>query len=214
MRPSRAEPLPSRLLRIRTGRTRTRWLFTALVALIALGWTLSTVNSARNDIEKWGQSRKVAVATVDLEPGHVIRAEEIEIVSRPVAVIPEDVADSPIGRTITRSVARGEPLIDRRLAGGATTGPASLLDQNKVGFAIPVDSATPILHIGDSVALFAPSEGAATSNRSQGPAVRITRDAIVISISEKSIMVGVSSSEAGTVAHALLATSIIVGLTN
>ena len=214
MRPSRAGSLPSQLVRVRAGRTRTRWLFTSLVALVALGWTVSTVNSARSDIEKWGQRRSIPVANVDLEPGHVIRADEITLASRPVAMLPDDVAESPIGRTVTRSVAQGEPIIERRLAGGATTGPASLLDQNSVGFAIPVDSATPVLHVGDSIALFAPSESVSTSNRGQGPAVRVTREAVVLALSEKSVMVGVSSSEASAVAQALLATSVIIGLTN
>ena len=214
MRPSRAGSLPSQLVRVRAGRTRTRWLFTSLVALVALGWTVSTVNSARSDIEKWGQRRSIPVANVDLEPGHVIRADEITLASRPVAMLPDDVAESPIGRTVTRSVAQGEPIIERRLAGGATTGPASLLDQDSVGFAISVDSATPVLHVGDSIALFAPSESVSTSNRGQGPAVRVTREAVVLALSEKSVMVGVSSSEASAVAQALLATSVIIGLTN
>ncbi|MEI7622682.1 MAG: SAF domain-containing protein [Actinomycetes bacterium] len=214
MRPSRAGSLPSQLVRVRAGRTRTRWLFTSLVALVALGWTVSTVNSARNDIEKWGERRSIPVANVDLEPGHVIRADEITLASRPVAMLPDDVADSPIGRTITRSVARGEPIIERRLAGGAATGPASLLDQNRVGFAIPVDSTTPVLHVGDSIALFAPSESVSTSSRGQGPAMRVTREAVVLALAEKSVMVGVSSSEASAVAQALLASSVIIGLTN
>ena len=212
MRPSRAEFL--RLLRSRVGRTRTRWLLTTLVALIAIGWTTSTMNTAQDDIMKWGEHRSVPVARSDLEPGHVLTEDEITFVSRPVAVLPDDVADSPIGRTVTRSIARGEPLIERRLAGGTSSGPASLLDQNTVGLAIPVDVGTPLLHVGDSVALFAPSETFTNANRAQGPAVRMTRQAIVISVSEKAVMVGVPASEAGSVAQALLSTSVVIGLTN
>ena len=210
----RAASLASRPLRVRLRRTRTRWLLTVCVAMVALGWTVSTVVSAQNAVEEWGRRQTVPVATVDLEPGQVVSAEEVMFVARPVAVLPDDVADSPIGRTITRPIARGETMIERRFAGGRVTGPAALLDQNTIGFTIPIDAGTPLLNVGDSVALFAPSDGPTSTSRGQGPAVRLTREAIVISISEKAVMVAVPSSEAGGVAQALLSTSLVLGLTN
>jgi len=192
--------------------TRVRWSITAAVALCSLAWTVSTVNSADAAATAWGQRRTVPVATSDLEPGRVITAADITFVDRPIAVVPNDVAVSPIGRSVTRSVARDEVVLERRLSGGSATGAASQLAENSLAFAIPSDASTPPIRIGDHVALYAPSEVVATSTRASGPASRIADRAVVIAVSEEAITVGVVIAEASAVAKALLSASVIIAL--
>jgi len=192
--------------------TRVRWSITAAVALCSLAWTVSTVNSADAAASAWGQRRTVPVATSDLEPGRVITAADITFVDRPIAVVPNDVAVSPIGRSVTRSVARDEVVLERRLSGGSATGVASQLAENSLAFAIPSDAGTPPIRIGDHVALYAPSEVIATSTRASGPASRIADRAVVIAVSEEAITVGVVIAEASAVAKALLSASVIIAL--
>ena len=192
--------------------TRVRWSITAAVALCSLAWTVSTVNSADAAASAWGQRRTVPVATSDLEPGRVITAADITFVDRPIAVVPNDVAVSPIGRSVTRSVARDEVVLERRLSGGSATGAASQLAENSLAFAIPSDAGTPPIRIGDHVALYAPSEVIATSTHASGPASRIADRAVVIAVSEEAITVGVVIAEASAVAKALLSASVIIAL--
>jgi hypothetical protein len=177
-----------------------------------LAWTISTVNSADAAASAWGHRRTVPVATSDLEPGRVITTADISFVDRPIAVVPNDVAASPVGRSVTRSIARDEVVLERRLAGGSATGPASQLDENSLAFAIPSDASTPPTRIGDHVALYAPSEVVASSTRTSGPASRIADRAVVIAVSEEAITVGVVIAEASAVAKALLSANVIIAL--
>lgn len=212
MRHSQVQISSPRRFRRWLSTTRVRWSITAAVALCSLAWTISTVNSADAAASAWGHRRTVPVATSDLEPGRVITTADISFVDRPVAVVPDDVAVSPVGRSVTRSIARDEVVLERRLAGGSATGPASQLDENSLAFAIPSDASTPPTRIGDHVALYAPSEVVATSTRTSGPASRIADRAVVIAVSEEAITVGVVIAEAATVAKALLSASVVIAL--
>ena len=212
MRQSQVQISSPRSFRRWLSTTRVRWSITAVVALCSLAWTVSTVNSADAAASAWGHRRTVPVATSDLEPGRVITTADITFVDRPIAVVPSDVAASPIGRSVTRSIARDEVVLERRLAGGSATGPASQLDENSLAFAIPSDASTPPTRIGDHVALYAPSEVASSSGRASGPASRIADRAVVIAVSEEAITVGVVIAEASAVAKALLSASVIIAL--
>ena len=212
MRHSQIQISLPRTLRRWLSTTRVRWSITTAVALCSLAWTVSTVNSADVAASAWGHRKTVPVATSDLEPGRVITAADITFVDSPIAVVPNDVAASPIGRSVTRSIARDEVVLERRLAGGSATGPASQLDGNSLAFAIPSDASTPPTRIGDHVALYAPSEVIATSARASGPALRIADRAVVIAVSEEAITVGVVIAEASAVAKALLSASVLIAL--
>lgn len=214
MRHSQAQTSFPRSFRRLASNTRVRWFSTAAVALCSLVWTVSTVNSADATASAWGQRRTVPVAASDLAPGHVITASEITFVTRPIAVVPDDVAESPIGRTVTRSIARDEVVLERRLAGGGASGPASQLDENSVAFAVPSDASTPAAKIGDHVVLYAPSEAVATAGRPAGPATRIADQAVVVAITEKAVTIGVTLTQAPVVAKALLSASVIIALTD
>lgn len=214
MRHSQIEHSPWDKFRHAIHRTRTRWLITTCVALLSLWWTMTMVQNADRDSSSWGQRKTVPVAVNDLEPGHIITNDDIEFALRPTIMLPGDVSDSPVGRSVSRSIARNEILIDRRLAGGGMSGPAALLGDNSVAFAIPIDAGTPVVKLGDYVTLFAPSDVTTTATRGTGPSVRVTDRAVVVSVNDKSLMVGVESGDAARVARALLSASVILAVTN
>jgi len=204
----------SHSLRTALQRTRTRWIATAVLAVLALCWVLSTVTGAHNERSAWGRRRTVPIATDTLTPGHVITPSDISLQERPVAVLPEDIEESPVGQTVTRLISKNETVTSHRLAGGTRSGPYAFLDSDTIGLAIPVDSATPPVSIGDHVALFAPSEVVATQSRGSGPAQNVADDAVVIAIDDQTITVAVKQIDAPSVARALLASTVIIALAN
>lgn len=212
MRHSQVQPSRPRSLRRSFKNTRVRWLLTALVAVGSVGWTVSTLTEADAAASAWGHRRTVPVATTDLEPGRVITDTDINFTSRPAALLPADVSESPVGRTVTRPIARDETVLDRRLSGGSATGSAALLDENSVAFAVPADASTPPTKVGDNITLYAPSEVLASTTRPGGPATRISDRAVVVAVSDKSITVGVTLADASGVARALLSASVIIAL--
>lgn len=212
MRHSRAAASPLRSIRQQLHRARSRWIITAVVSVIALSWTFSTVSSAKNERAAWGRSQSIPIALAELVPGRVISAADIEFVTRPSAVLPENIAESPLGRTVTRTIAKNEVVTEGRLAGGAMTGPAALLDERTVAFAIATENATPPVSVGDHVALFAPSEVVATASRGTGPAVQVANDVTVVAVSDRALTVAVDKDDAPALARALLASTVIVAL--
>jgi len=214
VRHSQIENSPWDKFRHAIHRTRTRWLITTCVALLSLWWTTTTVQTADRESSAWGQRKIVPVAINDLEPGHIITENDINFTKRPITVLPGDVADSPVGRTVTRSIAQDETVLERRLTGGGLSGPVALLDENSVAFAIPLDAGTPVVKLGDYVTLFAPSEVTTTATRGSGPSARVADRAVVVGVNEKSVMVGVDARDASSVARALLSASVLVALTN
>ncbi len=214
MRHSQVQTSFPRSFRRLASTTRVRWFVTAAVALCSLVWTVSTVNSAEATSSAWGQRRTVPVATSDLAPGRVITRSDIAFVDRPIAVVPDDAAASPIGRTVTRPIARDEVVLERRLATGGESGPTAQLDENSVAFAVPSDATTPATKVGDHVALYAPSEVVGTAGRPSGPATRIAEQGVVVALSEKAVTIGVTLTQAPAVAKALLTASVIIALTD
>lgn len=212
MRHSRAAASPLRSIRHQLHRARSRWIVTAVVSAIALSWTFSTVTNARSERTAWGKARSVPVALNELSPGRVISAADIEFVDRPVAVLPQSIAESPIGRTVSRTIVNDEVIVEERLAGGARTGPAALLEENTIAFAIAVENATPPVGVGDHVALFAPSEVVATATRGTGPAMQVAENAIVVAVTEQTVTVAVDKDDAPVLARALLTSTVVVAL--
>jgi Flp pilus assembly protein CpaB len=195
-------------------RHRTRWILTTLLAFFAVVWTVTAVSDAERESRAWGDRRIVAVARHDLLPGEVITDDAIEWAPRPTIMLTDDVAADAVGRTVTHAVAAGEVVIERRLSGGTATGPGALLEPDALAFAVPVDTSTPTLSVGDLVDAFAPAEpvGSSTSRSAAAIATRIARRATVVSVSEIRIMIAVDAVQAPAVARALLDTSVVLAL--
>jgi Flp pilus assembly protein CpaB len=203
-------PIAHRIL----GRHRTRWMLTTFIALVAVFWTISTVSGAERESHAWGSRRVVAVARRDLAPGDVVSDDSIEWTARPAVMLPTDTAANPVGRTVTRPIAAGEILLDRRLSGGSSTGPSSILGTDDLAFAVPVDPSTPTVAIGDMVDAFTPGDpaGSGTARSASATATRIARHATVVSVSETRVMIAVDTTQAPALARALLDSSVVLAL--
>ena len=197
------------------GRRRNRWFVVSAIAAIAAIWTMQRLSEADRAVSGWGSTRTVLVATTDLEPGDVLDGATIERADRPQTLLPDDAIDAHvddvIGRTVTASISRGEILVRRRLADAGDSGSIALLGADDVAFAVPLDHSTPELRVGDHVDVFAPGPPAAAKPASTG-ATRIAHGAVVVSIDDHSVMIGVDSAQAAAVARALLDAAVVMAV--
>lgn len=197
-----------RLARARHRRT-VRWMSVALLALVASLTTRSMLDDAARQRARWGRFTTVAVATRDLAPGAIVGANDIAFVERPDALVADDPAIEPVGRSVTAPIARDEIVLARRLSGGGS-GPVALLDPGAVAFAVPVDPSTPPVRAGDRVDVFAAVE---SGSRSTVGATRVAHRATVVSVNERTVLVGVDGAMATVVARALLDAAVVLALT-
>ena len=138
------------LPRLRLALARRPWLYWLFVAGCAsIVW--STVSSAESRLDqerqRWGETRRVWIAAVDIAPGDLVRSEARVY---PVAMLPASaINDQPIGVIATTSISAGEVLV----AADIDYGGDDLLPPDWVVFALAPDN-TPSLRQGDTVAIF------------------------------------------------------------
>lgn len=209
--------VPIARLRRALHRRRTRWIALAAVALTSALWTMQAMSAADRTVHRWGSTTQVIIATDDLEPGDVIGSDDVVSRTRPIEVVPDGVVDEDtdavIGRTVTTPIAKGEIILERRLAEGATNGPAALLGTGAIAFAVPTDHSTPALRIGDHVDVFAPSTPTSSRSPTGAGATRIAHRATVVATDDRSVMIGVDATQASALARALLDTAVVMALT-
>ncbi len=163
-----------------------------VLALVAGGLTLGVVSRAESVTSSYGTTRAVSVARQKLDVGVEITDGDIEIREIPVAVIPQGTADSSVGRTVTETIHPDEPILEARLAPTGVNGPAALIPSGHRGISIPLDVPAPTLATGDRVDLLG---GRASAE--------LTRDAVVIDVSEDAVTVAVRDTEVLAVTQAL-----------
>lgn len=185
-----------------------RWTIVAAVALLAVLRSESTVAEARRARTEWGRVDPVLVAARDLAPGTVIGPDDVHASVRPAIAVPSDATSDAIGRTTTVALAAGEVVLDRRLSHGGS-GPTALLGADDVAFAVPVDTTTPSVRIGDRVDVFASVDSA---SRSAVGATRIAHRAVVAAVTDRSVTIGVETTAAAAVARSLLGASVVLAL--
>lgn len=182
---------------------RRRWLLTAALAVACALVVQSRLTEADHARRAWGTERRVAVAVHDLLPGMLVTSDDVTVARRPVAVLTDDAIEDPTGRVVVESIAAGEAVVDRRLAGAGRRMPGALADGPV--FSVAVDRTIPKIAVGDHVDLWAPTSA---RNGTQ----RAARRARVIAVDDRSVSVSVSPAEADTVARAVLDGTLVVAL--
>lgn len=200
-------PLATRLRRA-LDRPVLRLTLVIVLALVATLTTEGVVDGARRARDAWGRTVDVAIATRDLDPGTTLGPDDVTVAARPVVIVPDDATGDVLGRVVTAPVAHGEIVLERRLGGGGR-GPGALLDPGDVAFSVPVDPSTPSVRPGDRVDVFVPVD---TTSRSAIGATRAAHRAIVVSVNDRAVMIGVDAASATTVARALLGASVVLAL--
>jgi len=201
-----------------------------VVAVVAGLIAAAVVDDATRRQDAWGTTRRVAVATRDLDPGAVVVADAFEWIDRPIVVLPDGageadgaaVAADPGGRVVLQPVLRGEVIPLRRLAPAGARGLAALVPPQRVALAVPSDARTPPVEVGQSVDLYATPDdrgdrSAATAGVGAGVGApttrRLARRAPIVHVGERQLTVAVSDAEADAVAAALIEGTVIVALT-
>jgi hypothetical protein len=138
------------LSRLRLALARRPWLYWLFVACCAaIIWSTLATNQAKLDDQRrrWGETRRVWVAAVDIAPGDVVRSVARDY---PIAMVAASaIIDQPAGVIATSSISAGEVLVAADID---ETGD-DLLPPDWVVFALSNDH-TPSLHQGDDVAVF------------------------------------------------------------
>jgi len=203
------------LHRLRRGRG-LRWVVTVVLAVVAGTLAAGTVQRAEQARAAYGESRRVPVATGDLEVGAEVGDADVGWADLPLALLPDGVADAPTGRIVTEPVVRGEVILERRLSEGTGHGTAALIGAGRRALAVPTDTASPKLAVGDRVDAYASgSVGGSLSDvaRAQaGGARRVARNALVVAVDDRTATIAVAAAEAPAVAGALLDGALTIAL--
>lgn len=181
------------LSRLRLALARRPWLYWVFVAsCAALVWLLLTAKRAELDDQRrrWGETRRVWVAAVDIGAGEAVRTIERDY---PVAMVPASALDAEptVGLLAETSIAAGEVLV----ASDVDVDTNSALPLGWVVFAFSRDH-TPALHPGVAVAVF-------------GSGQRWC-DGMVVAVSADDIDVGVPSTCADAVSAQVASGAIVV----
>ncbi|MGH9117332.1 MAG: SAF domain-containing protein [Acidimicrobiales bacterium] len=196
-----------------------RWLLVVGLALLTGLFTTRVVDSARSARARWGAGHAVVVMTGSVAAGDAIEVDDVEVVSLPAAVVPDDaMTEPPIGREAVTDLFPGEVLLAGRVAPGGRHGAAALLPPGTRALAVPSGPGTPPLRVGDTVDvlatfdpfLFDPSgERAAPLASAGGPVVS---GALVVDVSEGATTVAVAAADAPQVAFALAQGAVTLAL--
>ncbi len=138
------------LSRLRLALARRPWLYWLFVACCAVVvWSTLAANQAKLDDQRrrWGETRRVWVAAVDIAPGDVVRSVARDY---PIAMVAASaISTEPMGVIATSSISVGEVLVATDIDEKAD----DLLPPDWVVFSLSNDD-TPSLRQGDSVAVF------------------------------------------------------------
>jgi Flp pilus assembly protein CpaB len=192
-----------------------RWALTVVLAVGAGTLAAGTVQRAEQARAAYGESRRVPVATGDLEVGAELGAADVGWADLPVALLPDGVADAPNGRIVTEPVVRGEVILERRLSGGTSHGTIALIGPGRRAVAVPTDTAAPTLAVGDRVDAYASDSVGSLSDAARaraGGARRVARDALVVAVDDRTATIAVAAAEAPGVAGALLDGALTIAL--
>lgn len=188
--------------------------------LVAIGLTAFTgltvarvVGAAEASAARYGSLVRVPVAVRPVEPGAVVRADDVSVRSVPRSLVPAGVARAPAGQAALVALVPGEVLVDARLAPKGLRGVAALLPPGARALAIPVGPGTPPLERGDHVDVLASFEP--TDDPDAGPPTfPVAESAPVLATdTDKTVTVAVSPEEAPRVAFAITHGAVTLALT-
>ncbi len=120
-----------------------------------------------------GPTAAVQVARRDLAAGTVIERSDLDLVRVPVALVPDGLADTPVGSVLAAPLRRGEPVTDVRLVGPGLG--AGFPDRVLVPVRFPDAAAADLLRPGDVIDVLA------TGSRSAAPGI-VAADATVAAV--------------------------------
>ncbi len=183
------------LSRLRLALARRPWLYWLFVACCAaIVWSTLAANQAKLDDQrnKWGETRRVWIAAVDIAPGDIVRSVGRDY---PVAMVAASaINEQPVLVIAATRISAGEVLVAADI-----DEVANVLPPDWVVFALSNDN-TPTLHERDAVAVF-------------GSGQRWC-DGVVVAVGDDTINVGVPPTCADAVSVQVASGALVVGLTS
>ena len=153
--------------RVRRGVLAHRRLLAFLLTAAAVAIGLSATRPHPPD------TSTMTVASRDLPVGTVLGASDLTEVETDPASVPVDLVEAPVGERLASPLRRGEPVTDVRLVGpGLTDGHPGLV---AVPVRLPDAEMAGLLHVGDTVDLFATDPATAETNQ-------VTADTLILSL--------------------------------
>ena len=146
----------------------------------------------------------MVVAAHDIPPGATIEAADIRIEPRPVAVVPSGaLTETPVGEVASAAILEGEPVVESRVAGHG------MIPTGSIGIAVPLDSGTLSLAIGDRVEVLATFDPDTIDGN---PTIVVAPLAIVIDVRDAAVTLSLAQSDGERVAFALSTAAVTVAL--
>jgi Flp pilus assembly protein CpaB len=171
----------------------------ALAALTASSFAGLTAE-ARATVARYGSTRAVLVAAVDLPAGVPVPPDAVRTEDRPVGLVPADALDTLPPGSVTRApVAAGEVVLGRRLDPSGASALAAALPDGTRGVAVPRTDTVPALQPGDRVDVLVAASGL---DPGVAPAQPAASGAVVTHVDDLAVLVAVRPHEVGAVAAA------------
>lgn len=179
------------------------WLLT-LSSAVAVGWIVSSiVADADRTRAAWGTTTVVAVAARDIAAGAPLGVDDVDLVERPHALVPEGaLREVPDGQVAAAAIAAGEIVVTSRLAPLGLTGLAATLPEGTRAVAVPVEvGLAPPLIVGDRVDVLVALAPEAAGDGP--PGFVVAAGALVVAVDEGAVTVAVRAPLAPRIAVAL-----------
>ena len=190
-------PVGRRRLRLRLRHPMTYWAIAAVSAMITVSSISRVADAAAAERDRWGVRVPVVVATADIEPGEVVRAELRRL---PAGVVPAGAVRAPVeGQLATAWIGRGEIVLAQRLAPAGLSPTTALLPPETRGVAVPQGIAPLPVVVGDRVDVLAPHV--------------LAEGALVVAVAEEAVTVAVRSSVVPRVVDAVATGTVSLALT-
>jgi Flp pilus assembly protein CpaB len=189
------------------------WALVALLAALTATVVGGLAGRARAEAARYGSLRTVAVARHSVDPGAVLRPDDVAEERVPAAFLPEGwvrSASEVVGRTVVVPLFRGAPVLKGQVAPWGVQGVAALLPPGARAVAVPTGGAAPKLRAGDVVDVLATLD--ADLEAGEEPTVGVAAGALVVDVAEESATVAVAPDEARRIAFALTAGSVTLAL--
>jgi Flp pilus assembly protein CpaB len=190
-----------------------------LVAAVSLGTGLTVhalVDDATAARDRYGRTTRVAVVQRDLPAGSTLRAGDVALESRPIALVPVGALDDvPLGRAARVALVRGEVLVRSRVAPDGVVGVAAVVPDTWRAVAVPVAAGTiPPVRPGDRVDVLVTlaTPGAATEVDATEPTIRVAEGALVVDVARDAVTIAVPAARVTRVAFGVAMGEITLAL--
>lgn len=179
------------------------WPAVVLLAAITAASLAGLSADARATIARYGSTRPVLVAAVDLPAGVPVPPDAVRTEDRPVGLVPDDALDTlPPGAVTRAPLAAGEAVLGRRLDPSGASALAAALPDGTRGVAVPRTDTVPEVQPGDRVDVLVVESAL---DPGVGPARTAAIGAVVAHVGELAVLVAVRPHEVGDVAAAAVA---------